>query len=612
MNLAKSPENNIIKNIGLEDTSNPILSFNLDKSLESIASNGNIMMFAGKAAGLGMKDRYYISPEDFLKMIDSPEKKQPLYIIEKGGGQTEQAPKRKVDTVVRSSVKISGKSTDRIQRISPEDFLRIMDSKDASLAPIAEHEEVPKAPKLTMLPRSIPTGSKLTAPSQQALTKRKPNPSEIYDIKREGKIITIKKKEETPEEKKTKKKLIKKIERNTRKQIREEERRIKKEAKKEEKKARKLEKYRTIASGKRFTEPKKRSLLGRIRLQRKLGKDYFFDIEEDIEEGYITKEDVQASKNAKKRRDRKLYKEVQAYEDAMDDVTVRKGWNVFKTSLAATALAGAVALSAFTYHEVNKIFDSFESSNKVVSVYEMSEAERDSVYSQMRDFKNTVIQTDGYHFDNLSQDEFADGYSRILNQEKRMIENSVRNAALGMTDNSDQRVLDGIVERCFGEEYQTFTEAQRRDYRQLAYELLPQGFPELYKSGSGYIRNPIVMDELAARDNAKLKGYKISLRVNGDEVETVRNLGNILHIINTMQESEYRTIGLSEGGQELFFDSILKDVMSQEALDGLESEQIRDYKQIIYELLPDGARQYIKDPITVERDASIQTNDMER
>lgn len=573
-----------------------------------------------------MKSQYYISPEDFFKMIDSGDKTPILHIIEKDGSRTPVQSKRKITTVVPSSIRVSeGKD----KYISPEDFFRMVDSGYSSvekkvISPIKSNTSktgqtaqtgIPKqqtsktipgsSGRLVLLPRSIPADKKLMAPKSEALTKKTPSTSHLYDIKREGKIITIKKKE-TEKEKKDKKKLAKKIERSTKKQIRAEEKQMKKKAKAEEKKARKLEKYRTIGKDKRYTEPKKRSLLGRIRLQRRLARDYYYDLEEDYETGYITRDDVEESKNAKKRRDRKLYKEVQEYEDAMDDITARKGWNAFKIGLATTALAGAIALSAVTYHQVNKILDSFVPANQIVSIYEMSPEEKEAFNQKMLEIKKDIIAQDGYHFDNLSEEQFADGYSRIMNYEGRLYENALKGAMLG---DKDQSLLDSIVERAFGETEATFTDEQRRDYRQLAFELLPYSQPELFGDGVHLIRNPIVIDELNARDNAQMKGYRITLRVNGDEKETVRNLGNIMHILGQMQASDYRAFASMENGQQAFFENILKDVMG-EGYESLDKTKMRDYQQIIYEWLSSTGKQYIKDPITLERQIE-NSNDME-
>lgn len=353
-----------------------------------------------------------------------------------------------------------------------------------------------------------------------------------------------------------------------------------------------------LACQNRWTEPKKRNLLSRIILQNRLARGHYEYVEDNY--NFFTMQEIEESKNAKKRRDRSLYKEVQQYEDAEDDVTVRRGWTAFKVGLAAAMLAGSLALANFTVNEVKNTFNDISASNQVVSVYDMGEEEKGYIYSKAYEVKKQILENDGYHFDNLSEDEFADGYYRILNYEKKMYENRFKSASFGITENKDQTLLYEIVEKAFKEDYQNLTEEQKRDYKQLAFELLPYSLPKIFEDKNYYIRNPIVFDELNARNIAKEKGYKITLRVNGDEKETVRNLGNVMHILNGMQEEDYKYVNQIENGQQKFFEEILVEAMGDQ-YNELNKTQKRDYSQIIYEWLPDSAKQYIKDPIEVEK-----------
>lgn len=374
------------------------------------------------------------------------------------------------------------------------------------------------------------------------------------------------------------------------------------EEKKKQKRIAKISKQieRNLARQNRWTEPKKRNLLSRIILQNRLAKGYYDYVEDNY--NFFTAQEIEESKNAKKRRDRSLYKEVQQYEDAEDDVTVRRGWTAFKIGLAAAMLAGSLALANYTANEVKNTFNNISASNQIVSVYDMGEEEKGYIYSKAYGVKKQILENDGYHFDNLSEDEFADGYYRILNYEKKMYENMFKSASFRITENRDQTLLYEIVEKAFKEDYQNLTEEQKRDYKQLAFELLPYSLPKIFEDGNHYLRNPIVFDELKARDVAKEKGYKITLRVNGDEKETVRNLGNVMHILNEMQEDDYKYVSQIENGQQKFFEEILVEVMGDK-YNELEKNEKRDYSQIIYEWLPDSAKQYIKDPIEVEKAA---------
>ena len=68
-------------------------------------------------------------------------------------------------------------------------------------------------------------------------------------------------------------------------------------------------------------------------------EDYLYD-----EDNFIW-DDLEWSKNAEKRRDQILYKRVQAYEDAEDDITMKKSFLAVKVT-AAAALIAALGFSA--------------------------------------------------------------------------------------------------------------------------------------------------------------------------------------------------------------------------------------------------------------------------
>lgn len=352
---------------------------------------------------------------------------------------------------------------------------------------------------------------------------------------------------------------------------------------------------RNVARQTRYTEPKKRNLLSRIILQQNLANGEYNYIEDDYDT--LSPREIEESKNAKKRRDRELYKEVQKYEDAKDDVTLRKGWRAFKIGLGAALLAGSLALGNYLGNEVKQSLN-LTPSNAVVSIETIDKENKEYYENVAEEFADKVRANDGYEFDYLSDDEFLDGYLRILNKESKMIENSFKGAFYNF---SDQELLDKIVSRAFEEEYETFTDEQKRDYRQLAFELLPTALPEIFGERNSYIRNPIVCDELQAKNDAKDKGYKITLVVNADEKDTVKAIGKLIHIRNILKAVDFQVTTTNDG------QDILEDMVKQalgEEYENLSDKDLRDYIQIAYELLPDEAKQnYIKDPIEVAKAA---------
>lgn len=355
-----------------------------------------------------------------------------------------------------------------------------------------------------------------------------------------------------------------------------------------------------IARKTRFTEPKKRNILSRLILQYELSEDGFAYIEDNYDS--YSQQEINKSKNGKNKSDRKLYKEVQKYEDARDDASVRKGWVAFKVGLATAMLASSLALANYVTDEVKASFDSgFGNSNN--SIESISEEERDYYKGITEKFTNNVKENDGYEFDHLTSEELLNGYLRIINREKKMIDATFRSA---FYNSKDQDLLNDIVEKSFGEDvYNTFTDTQKRDYRQLAFELLPLSQPKVFGENNFYIRNPIVYDALQAKNKAKENGYNIELIVNSDEKETVKTIGNLIHIQNTMQENNLREASQANGGQNLL-EEIVKQALNDK-YEMLSKRDKRDYKQIAYELLSSNAKQYIKDPIDIEK----ATADME-
>lgn len=105
----------------------------------------------------------------------------------------------------------------------------------------------------------------------------------------------------------------------------------------------------------RLTPPKgKRNIITRIRHRSHYDKGYYDYIEENIENGYITPETIASGEVTKKE-----WKELQAYEDAREDLTVKKNWGRFKALLAAIALTASMATCKVMY---DGIMDSFEQS----------------------------------------------------------------------------------------------------------------------------------------------------------------------------------------------------------------------------------------------------------
>lgn len=345
----------------------------------------------------------------------------------------------------------------------------------------------------------------------------------------------------------------------------------------------------------RYTEPKKRNLLTRIILQHALDKGLYEDIEEDYD--FISEKEIEMSKNAKKRSERRFYKEVQEYEDAKDDVRLRKGWKAFKIGLAASLLAGSLALAGHIGGEIKNTISN-PTDNEVVTIETLDENDRAMYEANLEKFLEKVKEKDGYVFANLDDTELLDGYLRILNEEKGMTFNEFKNSLNGL---KDQENLEKIVKDSFGEErYNSFSEEQKRDYKQLAYELLPLALPGLWEEGYSYVRNPISTDVVEAKNSAREKGYEIKLIVSSDYPERIKAVGNILYLENNLKLEDYQSINSIEESQK-FLEELLTKSLGENS-ENISEKDLRDYKQIAYELLPEEVKEnYVKDPIELER-----------
>lgn len=289
------------------------------------------------------------------------------------------------------------------------------------------------------------------------------------------------------------------------------------------------------------------------------------------------------------------YKKVNKYENAEEDVTKKRKWKRFKICLVAMIFAGSLTLG-------NCIANSFKNTYSYKSVQNVVSTS----LKNKKNFKNGVIEKDGYHFDNLTEDEFEDGYDKISEYEEKLTKSTINNSILSVSD-GDQKLLDTIIEESLGSSYSSMNENQKRDYKQLAYELLSEVLSSFFKNDELLIRNPIVVDVVNAKKSARDKGYTISLMVNDDETETVKNLGNIMHLLNVMEDTEYKNIDQTESSHEQFFENILIDSMGETAYNALSDKEKSDYKQITYELLSDDAKLYINDPIEIEKDTDNLT-----
>lgn len=268
-------------------------------------------------------------------------------------------------------------------------------------------------------------------------------------------------------------------------------------------KKKKISRAETIPEA-RLTAPKKRSLLNRLRIQRKYNRGRFDYIEDDYDN--ITLQELKDSKNSRKRSDRRFYKEVQEYEDAYDDVTVRKGWTAFKVGLATIMLCTSIGM---VHNVIQDIHDMAPEPPVIITLETATEEQKSIAEGQIEILKDS----NEYNFKCLSEAEQVDAMLRIPTAGTQISIEMFKNAIFNL---KDQELLDKIVEEAFGEEeFATFSDAKKEELRKIAYETLDDEKKE-------YSRDPQVLKQIEEEREAQ----RIQNEANRAEVEERLNHTN--------------------------------------------------------------------------------------
>lgn len=315
---------------------------------------------------------------------------------------------------------------------------------------------------------------------------------------RRKKILKMKEKNNRIKERE--RKAIEKKKNKYRKKIEKNKKKIK-EIKKQDKpnKLKKISRPTTIPDN-RLTEPKKRSILRRVMLQMKYNRGAFDYIEEEYDD--LTRQEIEGYRTSSDREDKKYYKEVQAYEDAYDDVAVRKGWTAFKVGLVTVMLVSSIGLLNNT---MNEIHANAPEVPVMVTLVDATEEQKDIALTDI----NLVKMDSEYNFENLTQEEQIDAALRIPFVENKMPEGRFENAILRFRD---QNLLDEIVAEAYGEEYNSYSDGKKEDLRKLAYELLEE-------EKQDHVRDPVVVKNLLEKQEAE----RLEREANMREVEARLN-----------------------------------------------------------------------------------------
>lgn len=244
----------------------------------------------------------------------------------------------------------------------------------------------------------------------------------------------------------------------------------------------------------RYTAPKERGIVARIINRMKYENGWYDDIEAYLDDDYnYVYDDMEWSKNAEKRRDRRLYKRVQAYEDAEDDITMKKAFLTAKVT-AAVALLATLGFSVNLLY--NEVHDLIHNNSYVAQAQEKSTLANANV-GQI-EYAERVLAKIDYNFEHLSHSELLDTVIRVGSKPSKITENRAMATMKNAGEFADQKLLEEIIQEAYEDEYDGFGVEKKQELNQLVYEMLDDNVKI-------WIRSPEKVAELKEKDALETK-----------------------------------------------------------------------------------------------------------
>ena len=259
----------------------------------------------------------------------------------------------------------------------------------------------------------------------------------------------------------------------------------KKKVKKKISKPKKDDKYFKL----RYTAPKERGIVARIINRMKYESGWYEDIEDYLDdENNFVWDDMEWSKNAEKRRDQRLYKRVQAYEDAEADIAMKKAFITVKVTTVAALLATLGLSVNFLCNEVN---DLINNSSYVAQAQEKSTLA--NANSGQIEYAERLLAKLDYNFEYLSHQELLDTIIRVGSKPSKITESRAMATIKKATEYADQKLLEEIIKEAYEDEYESFGEEKKQELNQVVYEMLNDDVKI-------WIRSPQKVAELKQKD----------------------------------------------------------------------------------------------------------------
>lgn len=241
----------------------------------------------------------------------------------------------------------------------------------------------------------------------------------------------------------------------------------------------------------RYTAPKERGIVARIINRMKYENDWYEDVEDYLYDNYdYAAAEIEQSRMAEKRREQRLYKRVQAYEDARDDITMKKAFIGMKVTAIATLLAASGFAANLLINQINDIVNSGYISQEQEKPKLANASEGQIQYAE------NVLSRIEYDFEHLSHTELLDTVIRTGSKVNDINENRARSAAKDFLNFSDQKLLESILQEVYEDEYDNFSDEKKLELNQLLYEMLDE-------DAKFWIRSPEKVAEIKSRNETK-------------------------------------------------------------------------------------------------------------
>lgn len=290
----------------------------------------------------------------------------------------------------------------------------------------------------------------------------------------------------------------------------------------------------------RLTPPKgKRNIITRIRHRSHYDNGYYDYIEENIQNGYITSETIANGEVTKKE-----WKELQAYEDAREDVTVKKHWGRFKALLATVALTGSLVTCKILYDTIN---DTFE--RNAIVAQELSEQNRLSNFERNAKYSLYDMKDQQLFYEYTEGQITEENWNKLPESTRQYIRNPVVAAEAAYKYGNDLSHFYTMVDGDFTTEtWEKLPDEIKQFVREpvsTAREYFENGRDQryLYEVSSGrmteefwnglpdeikeYVRNPIELAKEFERQGDDL-GYLQNLSDITDRTQLSRNVWHFL------------------------------------------------------------------------------------